>query len=200
MERPSPLESQSVAPSPRWGEGEGGILARRGASRRPMPDGDGALTHPFAPPLTPGEPERGPLSPTMGRGGRKNPYLRAKSRFFAGAQNDIAPAPEGPECGPLCPTSKSPRRVERSSWLVSWPAVLENLLRWALEVSGRPVVAEAARAIGSSLVGRSAPRPLLPRRGRISGPARAGSLHSQARREKAQGQGTETSAYQRRLP
>src|SRR5690348_7045620 len=85
--------------------------------------------------------------------------------------------------------------------LVSYPAMLENHLRWAVGVSGRPTVAEARfRFFGvESLVGRSAPRPLLQRRGRISGPAGAGSLHSQARRETIQGRGAETSAYQRRL-
>jgi hypothetical protein len=67
---------------------------------------------------------------------------------------------------------------------VSFPAILKNLLRWAEEVSGRPSGAEGARAIGSSLFFRSAPRPLLRRRGRISGHARAGSLHAQARRRR----------------
>src|SRR3990172_12701945 len=50
--------------------------------------------------------------------------------------------------------------------------MLENCPGWVFEVSGRPTVAEAARVIGLSLVGRSAPRPLLPSRGRTSGPRR----------------------------
>jgi hypothetical protein len=65
---------------------------------------------------------------------------------------------------------------------------------------GRPAVAEAARAIGASLSGRSAPRPLLPSRGRICGRRpRTASLRWQARLERVQGRGGEASAYQRRL-
>src|SRR3990172_8030303 len=91
--------------------------------------------------------------------------------------------------------------IQCMPWLVSWPAVLENLLRWVLEVSGRPSVAEAVRVIGPSLFGRSAPRPLLPSRGRICGRRRlTASLRLQARLERAQGRGAEASAYQRRLP
>jgi hypothetical protein len=83
--------------------------------------------------------------------------------------------------------------------LVSSPSMRENMFRWAEEVSGRPFCAEA-RCDAESLVGRSAPRPLLRRRGRISGTAEAGSLCLQARRETIQGRGAETSAYRRRLP
>jgi hypothetical protein len=88
------------------------------------------------------------------------------------------------------------------SALVSCPAMVENLLRWAEEVSGRPFCAEARSSASraESLKGRSAPRPLLRRRGRISGPACAGSLHSQARWETAQGRGAEASPYRRRQP
>jgi hypothetical protein len=93
---------------------------------------------------------------------------------------------------------QEPATQKPVSRLVSFPSLRENILGWAEEVSGRPVVAEARRQV-ESLFGRSAPRPLLRRRGRISGPAEAGSLHSQARREKAQGRGAEASAYRRRL-
>src|SRR5487761_62608 len=83
--------------------------------------------------------------------------------------------------------------------LVSWAAMSEYYLRWVFGVSGRPLCAEAQRRV-ESLSSRLTPRPLLPSRGRICGPAEAESLRLQARLERVQGWGAGTSADPRRLP